>query len=141
MIARVVAPESFLAAASAARATLPHADALSPLPDAHNLDGARCYLSEDGRSGFLVTADGDAQQLFSTARGRGDALVCEAIKAGARTLDCFDGYLSALYARHGFVVVRREPNWTPGGPDVVYMALRLCASGAHTLDACPQDRP
>jgi hypothetical protein len=55
-------------------------------------------------------------------RGRGDALVSDAIARGAKHLNCFDGYLPTLYARHGFVEVRREPNWTEGGPDIVYMA-------------------
>lgn len=85
--------------------------------------GAFVHVSDDGLSGFIVCEDGELVGLFSRVRGRGDELVRAAIKAGARRLDCFDGYLTELYARHGFREVRREPNWTPGGPDVVYMAL------------------
>jgi hypothetical protein len=82
-----------------------------------------CYATADGTAGFAVSPDGDLQSVFNYGTGgRGDALVTAAIGAGARTLDCFDGFLPAFYARHGFRVVRREANWTVGGPDVVYMA-------------------
>jgi hypothetical protein len=54
--------------------------------------------------------------------GYGSRLVADALHNGAEVLDCFDGFLPEFYARHGFVEVTREPNWTPGGPDVVYMA-------------------
>ena len=83
-----------------------------------------CYATADGSAGFAVSPDGDLQSVFNYGQaGRGNALVAAAIAAGATTLDCFDGFLPAFYARHGFRVVRREANWTVGGPDVVYMAL------------------
>lgn len=81
-----------------------------------------CYATADGTAGFAISPDGDLQSVFNYGQGgRGSALVRAAIAAGAVTLDCFDGFLPAFYARHGFVIVRREENWTPGGPDVVYM--------------------
>jgi hypothetical protein len=52
-------------------------------------------------------------------------LVVDAIDAGARSLDCFDGYLPTLYARHGFAETHRVANWPPDGPDVVYMRLEI----------------
>jgi hypothetical protein len=85
------------------------------------------HLTDDGLSGFGVTDTGELIALFSLARGRGDVLVSAATDAGATRLDCFDGYLPSLYARHGFVPVRREENWTPGGPDVVYMSREWSA--------------
>ena len=82
-----------------------------------------CYATADGTAGFAIAPDGDLQSVFNVGQGgRGAALVTAAIAAGAVTLDCFDGFLPAFYARHGFVIVRREANWTEGGPDVVYMA-------------------
>ncbi|MDQ3276477.1 MAG: hypothetical protein M3Q39_15990 [Actinomycetota bacterium] len=96
------------------------AEALSP---SHEIPStARYWLSEDHRSGFGVTQDGTLIALFSLEKGRGDDLVTAAIAAGAKDLDCFDGYLVDFYARHGFVETRREANWTPGEPDVVFMA-------------------
>lgn len=81
------------------------------------------YLAGDGLSGYVLRPDGELVYVWSKARGRGDELVADAVRNGARYLDCFDGYLPTLYARHGFVVTNREPNWTPGGPDVVFMTL------------------
>jgi hypothetical protein len=81
------------------------------------------YLSDDGLSGYGVTTDGTLVGVFSLAKGRGDAIVSDAISHGARSLDCFDGYLVKLYARHGFTVTKREANWTHGEPDVCYMNL------------------
>ncbi len=91
--------------------------------------GATYYLSVDCLSGFAVRADGELVGVFSRVKGRGNALVADALFVGATHLDCFDGYLVELYSRHGFYVHHRAPNWTPGGPDVVYM-LHADAFGA-----------
>jgi len=72
---------------------------------------------------FLILAGGELAGLFGTARGYGDAIVRTAVAAGARRLDCFDGPLVDLYERNGFREVDRADNWTPGGPDVVWMVL------------------
>lgn len=93
-----------------------------PYPDSY---GITYRLTADKRSGYYVTGDGYWGGLFSLTPGRGDALVADAIAHGALTLDCFDGYLPTLYARHGFVETDRDANWTPGGPDVVYMAREV----------------
>ena len=83
-----------------------------------------CYATADGTAGFAISPTGDLVSVFYYgARGRGVALVTAAIAGGAVTLDCFDGFLPAFYARHGFHVIRREANWDAGGPDVVFMAL------------------
>jgi len=82
----------------------------------------QAYMSHDRSSGFVVR-DGELVGVFSTRKGAGDVIMRDALAAGAVRLDCFDGYLPAFYARHGFRETSREPNWTPGGPDVVYMAL------------------
>jgi len=81
-------------------------------------------LSRDWQSGYGVTKDDELIGLFSLAPGRGEAMVNEATGFdGATKLDCFDGFLPGFYARFGFVEYKREPNWTEGGPDVVYMKL------------------
>lgn len=81
------------------------------------------YLAADGRSGFAIRADGELVYVFSLVKGRGDKIVKAAKDRGAVYLDCFEGYLSDLYGRHGFHEVKRVPNWTPGGPAVIYAAL------------------
>lgn len=81
---------------------------------------ARYFVSADHLSGFCID-DGELRAVWSFVKGRGDALVSEAVFFGADRLDCFDGYLPTLYARHGFVETHRVANWTPSEPDVVYM--------------------
>ena len=99
-------------------------DNTSPAAEiADSIPNGNYYLSDDGNSGYAIDPSGYAGGLFSTVKGRGDMLVKSAIGNGARNLDCFDGYLPKLYARHGFVEYKREANWTPGGPDVVFMHL------------------
>lgn len=94
--------------------------ATSPMVDAP--DGTDYWITADQRSGFAIRADGELVFVFSLERGRGDHLIRAAVDRGAMRLDCFDGHLTELYARHGFVERRRDSNWTPGEPDVVYMA-------------------
>lgn len=99
-----------------AGATTPYADMK------HTVLAGRCYLSPDHLSGFCVKYDGELVGVFSQVRGRGDGLISSATRRGATYLDCFDGYLPTLYAKHGFYETRREANW--GGahlPAVVYM--------------------
>jgi hypothetical protein len=86
--------------------------------------GSRYYLTSDFQSGFGVHQDGTLIGLFSTVKGRGEDLVWDAVThKGAKRLDCFDGFLPEYYKRFGFVETERVANWTPGQPDVVFMAL------------------
>lgn len=87
-------------------------------------DDSTYRVSLDGMSGYVVRSDGELVYVFSRVPGRGAAMIERAIADGATYLDCFDGYLPTFYARHGFVETRREANWTPGEPDVVFMSLR-----------------
>lgn len=116
-----VTRDAFGVAYSRAYRALQHRDALTHPLQASLARGDWSYVTADGASGYVVTASGDLRYVFSTVPGRGDALVSSAVQNGARTLDCFDGYLVTLYARHGFRVTSRSANWSAGGPDVVDM--------------------
>lgn len=76
----------------------------------------------DKRGGFLVV-DGELQGLHSIDKGNGDWLLRAAVEQyGANRLDTFDiPNLMALYTRHGFHEVLREPNINGAGPDVIWM--------------------
>jgi hypothetical protein len=94
----------------------------TPWKDIENEEGSSYYLAgHPGFMGFALSANGELTSVFSAIRGKGDILMKEACKRGACHLDCFDGYLPKFYERHGFQVVRREANWTPGEPDVCFM--------------------
>lgn len=112
--------ERFERAMTAARAESPIVAAMTSEPT--DVEGSIYVLANDERSGYCVRPDGELVLVFSLERGRGDFIVEAAIADGASRLDCFDGYLPSLYARHGFVEVRREANWTSGEPDVVFMS-------------------
>ena len=112
----------FKAALSSAQQDHPIiAASTSPVDDLPDCIGATFYLTTDDASGFAVTNDGELVGLFSTKPKREGDLIGWAVSRGARRLDCFDGYLTGFYGRHGWREVKRVPNWTPGGPDVVYM--------------------
>lgn len=91
-------------------------------PDSLNPAG-RYYLTSDAQSGFGVSPTGELVGLFTLVGGRGKALVAQSVQEGTTHGDCFDGFLPAYYASLGWVETSREPNWTPGGPDVVFFAL------------------
>lgn len=99
----------------------------------------RCYIDGDRNryfgGGFAIDNYGGLTNAFAMAKGQGDRLIGEAKARGARHLDCYEGYLSDLYGRHGFAVVEREPfdmkfadpRWSiekHGAPDVLTMVLR-----------------
>lgn len=99
------------------------ADATSPF---EHREGTCYFLDEDPETGFCgyaIRPDGELVFVWSARPGRGNEIVEHAVANGATHLDCFDGYLPSLYARHGFVEYARENNWTPDGPDVVYMRI------------------
>jgi len=106
-----------------ARVTSEQVRAATSVFDFYSDDETAYVLTTDARSGYAVRSDGELVYVFSTVKGRGDAIVEKAIYSGAVYLDCFDGYLVELYARHGFRKDAWVPNWTDGQPDVVYMSL------------------
>lgn len=82
-----------------------------------------CYLSEDSLSGFGIAPDGEIVGVFAKGNVRGKDCIKAAALIGGKHLNCFDGRLSQYYSKRGFKVYKREPNWTQGQPDVVYMSL------------------
>lgn len=110
---------------------------LSPLTVAdYDAAGIRLFLTPDGQGGYGLKGD-ELISVFSLAGANlGPTLVREAVARGARCLDCLDahGVLTRLYAKAGFVEVRREPwndeyappHWNYarfGRPDLVYMKV------------------
>jgi hypothetical protein len=85
----------------------------------------KLFLLKGGKAGYAIKNGDELVNLFN-AGGKathlaGQWLVLHAIEQGARRLDCFDSGLPEFYAKFGFKEVRREKNWTPGEPDVVFM--------------------
>ena len=97
-----------------------HAENIDPVD--HRIDaGARYWMTADRRAGYGISSDGELKYVFATTRGMGDHIVTHAVKNGADNLNCFEGHLTELYARHGFEETSRLDNWDPEGPAVVFM--------------------
>jgi GGDEF domain-containing protein len=120
--------------------------AISKHPNQASLDtkrsyeGKRTFLSHDGQSGFALKGDGEICHVFSMTPGHGAHAMQHAIAQGGKHLNAFDGKLADYYKRFGFQETHREPNWTPGGPDVVFMSLgkaevndQLATAGVQTF--------
>lgn len=104
-----------------------HAENVDPVD--HRIDpDARYWMTADRRAGYGIAGNGELKYVFSTTPGMGNAIVTDAVANGADNLNCFEGHLTDLYARHGFVETHRLDNWDPAGPAVVFMR-RLPASG------------
>lgn len=124
---QAVTAAEFATAFANALTTTKHPSALgTDATNPANLTNHHCYLTPDRAAGYTINPAGDLQSVFNTSpiKGLGATLITEAIIRGAVTLDCFDGFLPGFYARHGFIETRREANWVPGGPDVIYMTHR-----------------
>lgn len=85
-------------------------------------------------AGYAITPEEELVGLFnySDIKGLGKELVIDAIAKGARTLNCFSGFLPKYYAQFGFVEIDRikwddqyaPKDWdymTKGKPDIIYM--------------------
>jgi len=100
------------------------ADTLSDY-DTQTLSTFRLYLLRGGQAGYAIKPDGEFVNLFNSGgnatKGAGPWLVLHAIEKGATHGDHFDGFLTGFYKKLGWNVTKKEPNWTPGGPDVIFM--------------------
>lgn len=101
------------------------------------LDSCQKFLTPDGKCGYIINADGDFGNLFNngSVKGAGKTAIAEAIENGARTLDCYDGFLPKLYAEYGWEPVAKikfNDEYAPAGwdydklgrPDIVIMAYQ-----------------
>ena len=86
--------------------------------------GGRAYLTADSLSGYVVMDNGELISVFNVGeKGRGQQLMHSAVARGATWLNCYDGFLLSFYEQFGFVETNRVANFTPGGPDVLYMEI------------------
>ena len=92
-------------------------------------------LGDNGNVGVAVKQDGDIVSVFknsnSKAKGAVSSILLTAIENGGVKLDNFNGYLSRMYGRHGFIPVARTAfvdefapsDWNyarDGRPDIIF---------------------
>jgi DNA-binding protein H-NS len=134
---KAVTPEQYVAE----RKKNKRVDFLSPTP-VEGLSQHKLFLTDDG-VGYALSPEGDLQGVFNNSGrpGAGVEAVVHAIAQGAKTLDCYAGYLPEYYSNFGFVVTKSEPwneafapnGWNyeeKGRPDVVYMEFPEALSRA-----------
>jgi hypothetical protein len=115
---------------------------LSPL-EPTDLSDHTLLLNNDKTVGAAIDPQGDLQNVFNNGGAKGAAgdVIVEAIGKGARTLDCYDGYLNDYYHQFGFVETGRikfNPEFAHGWdvnkhgtPDVVFMAWKGYLNGGE----------
>jgi hypothetical protein len=99
--------------------------------------GAKTFVSATGKSGFVITGDGDLISVFSEPGAREGSLIMKtSIKNGAKKLDCFGDVLPKIYSKYGFEITESikwddqyaPDNWdyeTHGRPNINFMKLNV----------------
>lgn len=85
----------------------------------------RLFVVNAGCAGCAVTKDGDIVSVFKNddmaqkddVEKISTALLLTAIENGGKKLDCFDGFLSENYMKHGFIPVCKVPFNDEFAPD------------------------
>jgi len=84
----------------------------------------RCFLGRNNSSGYAIAHGDELVSVFSTQGSSAKALLKDAIKRGARRLDCFalringkiKGMLYDIYSSVGFKIDNHKNSGTPGEP-------------------------
>jgi len=87
-----------------------------------------CYLGKNNSSGYALHHD-ELVSVFSTQGSSGSAIVQDAIRNGAKRLDCFatringkiSGQLYSLYSRNGFKI---DTSMNSGKPGEAYTIVK-----------------
>lgn len=88
--------------------------------------GDECWLSSSRSCGFAVSPEKELLSVFSCVAGDGTTLLKFAKERyDDLHLNCYaTTFLRKFYEKNGFEVIRREPSWLQGKPDVLYMELK-----------------
>jgi len=94
--------------------------------NAGEYDKMKCFLGRNNSSGYVID-NGTLKSVFSSQKSSGDAIMVDAIKNGAKKLDCYvfrnngniEGPLYRLYTKHGFRIDTSYNDGTPGEPYAV----------------------
>lgn len=87
-----------------------------------------CYLGKNNSSGYCIAHGDELVSVFSSQKASADALMIDAIKNGARRLDCYasrskkgsiSGPLYGLYSKYGFKIDKSMNEGVPGQPYAV----------------------
>jgi hypothetical protein len=84
-----------------------------------------CYIGDNNSSGYCIKDGDELVSVFSIAKSSGKAIVADAVRNGAKRLDCFatrnpdgsiSGHLYSLYSWGGFKIDKSLNSGTKGKP-------------------------
>lgn len=84
-----------------------------------------CFLGKNNSSGYCIAHDNKLVSVFSSQQSSANAVMVDAIKNGAKRLDCYakrdsngkiSGPLYSLYSKHGFKIDKSMNSGKPGEP-------------------------
>lgn len=105
-----------------------------------------CFLGKNNSSGYALHGT-ELVSVFSSQGSSGNAVVVDAIKNGAKHLDCFairtpegkiDGGLYRLYSKHGFKI---DTNMNSGKPGEAYSIVNGVSSFVDDNGVIHNDDP
>jgi len=93
----------------------------------------KCYLGKNNSSGYCIKGGGDLVSVFSSQKSSADAIMVDAVKNGAKTLDCYaihnngkiSGPLYNLYSKYGFKIDKSMNDGKPGEPYTITKGISL----------------
>jgi len=106
----------------------------------------KCYLGKNNSSGYCIANGGELVSVFSSQKSSGDAIMKDAIKNGAKHLDCFafrrngkiSGPLYKLYSIYGFVI---DKSLNTGKESEPYSIINGISSFVNDKDEVETENP
>ena len=92
-----------------------------------------CYLGKNNSSGYCIKGGGELVSVFSSQMSSANAIMVDAVKNGAKKLDCYaiqengkiSGPLFNLYTKHGFKIDTSMNSGKPGEPYTITRGVSL----------------
>ena len=106
----------------------------------------KCYLGKNNSSGYCIAHGNELVSVFSSQKSSADAIMVDAIKNGAKRLDCFafrhngkiSGPLYKLYTKYGFKVDKSK---TEGKLNEPYSIIKGVSSFVNDEGEVEPDNP
>lgn len=106
----------------------------------------KCYLGANNSSGYCIAHRDELVSVFSSQKSSADAIMVDAVKNGAKRLDCFAfrengkiyGPLYKLYTKYGFKVDKSK---NEGKPGEAYAIIRGVSDYVNDKEEVEPDNP
>lgn len=114
--------------------------------NASDYNKMKCFLGKNNSSGYCIAHNDELVSVFSSQKSSGDAIMIDAVKNGAKRLDCFalkndnkiSGPLFKLYSKYGFKV---DKSLNSGKPDEPYAIINGISNFVNDKEEVEPDNP